>query len=201
MATSKAQIKATRKYQDANTRQIKFNLSLKYDQDVISRLDSVPNKQGYIKELIRADIARAGSEEKKGEETMKKSELITKYADQIGEAMVRCYRAVLESDGEIQYKIYLWEDGEVQTLEGFQGDTAYLKASDTEPREIYEICTISERCFDPWDFTDHSAPDDETERENERREIIDYLVDEYQKNLPDVIDTIIEEEEQAEAGW
>ena len=50
------------KYDKENMRQIKFNLSLKYDQDVIAALDAVPNKQGYIKALIRADIARAKTE-------------------------------------------------------------------------------------------------------------------------------------------
>jgi hypothetical protein len=50
------------KYDKENMRQIKFNLSLKYDQDVIAALDAEPNKQGYIKALIRADIAkRTGS--------------------------------------------------------------------------------------------------------------------------------------------
>lgn len=63
MAVSEAHKRASMKYDKENMRQIKFNLSLKYDQDVIAMLDSVPNKQGYIKELIRADIAaRANSE-------------------------------------------------------------------------------------------------------------------------------------------
>ena len=62
MAVSEAHKRASMKYDKENMRQIKFNLSLKYDLDVIARLDAVPNKQGYIKELIRADIARAKSE-------------------------------------------------------------------------------------------------------------------------------------------
>lgn len=35
-----------------------LQLSLKNDADVIEKLNSVPNKQGYIKQLIRADIVR-----------------------------------------------------------------------------------------------------------------------------------------------
>ena len=62
MAVSEAHKRASMKYDKENMRQIKFNLSLKYDLDIIARLDAVPNKQGYIKELIRADIARAKSE-------------------------------------------------------------------------------------------------------------------------------------------
>lgn len=46
-------------YSKENTRQIKFSFSLQYDADILEKLDSVPNKQGYIKSLIRADIARS----------------------------------------------------------------------------------------------------------------------------------------------
>lgn len=44
-------------YNATHIKQIKFNFSLQYDADILAKLDSVPNKQGYIKELIRADIA------------------------------------------------------------------------------------------------------------------------------------------------
>ena len=57
MASSEAQKRASRKYNEANTRQIKFGFNLIYDADILAKLDSVPNKQGYIKDLIRADIA------------------------------------------------------------------------------------------------------------------------------------------------
>lgn len=69
MPASDAQRKAIRKYNTANTRQVGFNFSLKYDADILAKLDSVPNKQGYIKDLIRADIAR--SAQNKGEKEMK----------------------------------------------------------------------------------------------------------------------------------
>ena len=59
MATE-AQIRATRKYDDANTFQFKMKLNLKTDADIKRKLDSVGNKQGYIKELIRKDIERSG---------------------------------------------------------------------------------------------------------------------------------------------
>lgn len=45
------------RYDAENTRQIKMKLNLKTDHDILSRLDSVPNKQGYLKMLIRKDIA------------------------------------------------------------------------------------------------------------------------------------------------
>lgn len=79
MPVSEAQKKASRKYNDENTRQIKFSFSLKYDQDIIAMLDSVPNKQGYIKDLIRADIAARANSEKE-EPTMKKTISISQPA-------------------------------------------------------------------------------------------------------------------------
>ena len=53
---SKAQIKASMKYNEKNTKQIKFSFNLKTDADILEKLDSVPNKQGYIKALIRNDL-------------------------------------------------------------------------------------------------------------------------------------------------
>lgn len=44
-------------YQKTHIQQVKFNFSLEHDADILAKLDSVPNKLGYIKALIRADIA------------------------------------------------------------------------------------------------------------------------------------------------
>lgn len=43
------------KYDAANTTQLKLKLNLKTDADILARLAREPNKQGYIKALIRAD--------------------------------------------------------------------------------------------------------------------------------------------------
>ena len=75
MAVSEAHKRASMKYDKENMRQIKFNLSLKYDLDIIAQLDAVPNKQGYIKDLIRADIARKGTAQKEEEKTMKENNI------------------------------------------------------------------------------------------------------------------------------
>lgn len=61
-----------RVYSATHQRPIKFSFSIENDADVLAMLDSVPNKQGYVKALIRADIAaRAKSEEKKEDPTVK----------------------------------------------------------------------------------------------------------------------------------
>lgn len=53
---SEAQKKATIKYDTVNTKQIKLKLNTKTDADILEKLESVPNKQGYFKELVRRDI-------------------------------------------------------------------------------------------------------------------------------------------------
>lgn len=45
------------KYDAANTTGVYLKLNLKTDSDILEKLSSVPNRQGYIKQLIRQDIA------------------------------------------------------------------------------------------------------------------------------------------------
>ena len=56
--SSEAQKRAVAKYDQTNTKQIKLKLNLKTDRDILSKLDQVDNIQGYIKDLIRADILK-----------------------------------------------------------------------------------------------------------------------------------------------
>ena len=51
-------------YDRESTRQIKFKFNLKTDADILAQLDSQQNKQGYIKQLIREDIAAHTGKEK-----------------------------------------------------------------------------------------------------------------------------------------
>lgn len=61
MATE-ARLKANAKYDAAHTKMYCMKLNLKHDKDVIDKLKSVGNIQGYIKDLIRADIAKDKTE-------------------------------------------------------------------------------------------------------------------------------------------
>lgn len=54
--TSKAQMDAVRRYDDTHTKKIMLKLNLETDKDILGKLESVGNKQGYIKELIRKDM-------------------------------------------------------------------------------------------------------------------------------------------------
>ena len=40
-----------------NTKQVKFKFNLRTDADILAHLEAQPNVQGYVKRLIRADIA------------------------------------------------------------------------------------------------------------------------------------------------
>lgn len=44
------------KYNKKNTKSYCLKLNKKTDKDVIAKLDGVPSKMGYIKELIRKDL-------------------------------------------------------------------------------------------------------------------------------------------------
>lgn len=55
--SSDARIRANTKYNKNNTKQYPIRLNLNTDADIIDKLSSVDNIAGYIKELIREDIA------------------------------------------------------------------------------------------------------------------------------------------------
>jgi hypothetical protein len=57
---TEAQIRASKKYNAANTRQICLVLNLRTDADILDQLDRQPSKMGYIKDLIREDLKRSG---------------------------------------------------------------------------------------------------------------------------------------------
>ena len=48
------------RYDKENTRPLKLKLNLKLDADILAKLETEPSMQGYIKRLIREDIARNG---------------------------------------------------------------------------------------------------------------------------------------------
>ena len=57
MGDSDARKEAKAKWDAENTTQIKLKLNHHTDADIIEKLQSVGNKQGYLKQLIRADMA------------------------------------------------------------------------------------------------------------------------------------------------
>lgn len=59
---TEARMRAQLKYNRLHTRQITLRLNLRTEDDIIRHLDMQPNKQGYLKSLIRADMAREEEE-------------------------------------------------------------------------------------------------------------------------------------------
>lgn len=68
MAT-KASI-AKMKYDKTHVKQYPLRMNLVYDADIIDKLSSVPNVQGYIKQLVREDIARTRTGTKSDSESI-----------------------------------------------------------------------------------------------------------------------------------
>lgn len=58
MPKSAAAKKANAKWMKNNLKQFKFGFNKNNDQDIIDWLETRPNKIQYIKDLIRADIAK-----------------------------------------------------------------------------------------------------------------------------------------------
>ena len=58
--SSDARIRATAKYNAKATKQVPLRFNLKTDADILEKLYSVDNIQGYIKQLIRDDMRNSG---------------------------------------------------------------------------------------------------------------------------------------------
>ena len=130
---------------------------------------------------------------------MKRSEIIAAHYDAIISEMIDDYRNVVKYDGRIQYKLYIWDDGEFEWITGPQGDNSWLQPREAETRELFYITTI---CVDPsfniWDYSENGEPDDDNEKDKMRDEIIDYLVDGYTDGVRDILDAIIDDAEYRE---
>lgn len=55
--SSERKVTPQERYNKAHTINVNIRLMKNTEQDIIQKLNSVPNKAGYIKQLIRADIA------------------------------------------------------------------------------------------------------------------------------------------------
>lgn len=64
MAMSEAQKRASAKWNAKALRQITLHFNKENDADVLRKMDSVPNKTDYVRQLVREDI---GKEEENGQ--------------------------------------------------------------------------------------------------------------------------------------
>jgi hypothetical protein len=58
---SASQIRANAKYDSTHCTGLYLKLNKETDKDILEKLSSVPNRQGYIKSLIRQDLSRTCS--------------------------------------------------------------------------------------------------------------------------------------------
>ena len=129
---------------------------------------------------------------------MKRSEILEKYRDKIEKEMVECYRSVLENSGNIQYDVYVWDDGEIRVHEDVQGSISRLVPCDAETRKLFFVDRIEMPFYDPWDSSIDAPPDDDAEREAQEKDIIDYEVEQYGANVSDRMDEMIDDAERDE---
>lgn len=127
---------------------------------------------------------------------MTSSEIIKRSFWDLKEKMIELYRSVLNCSGEIQYALYVWEDGEIQYLEGVQGDNSRLYANNSETRKLVYVDTIEYPFFDVWDNVPDGKPEDPEEAEHVKHETIDWLVEQYMEAVCDKLDIIIQEYKQ-----
>lgn len=59
---SAAKLRATKKYEKANIRQILLKFHKTHEAEIIEKLDSVPSKNNYIRQLILKDLEREKKE-------------------------------------------------------------------------------------------------------------------------------------------
>lgn len=69
------------KYDAENTKRFGLKLNLKYDEDIIQKLESVESKQTYIKSLIRADLAKTSDQKKTRAEIIERLRAIERALD------------------------------------------------------------------------------------------------------------------------
>lgn len=241
MSVSEAQKRASAKYNKKNTKLFNIRLMLTTDADIITFLDTKANKQGYVKSLIRADIARNLTEKKeaprmktwyiiddldatpisaKSEDDAARimretwlalsehdrakrtcfytalcakdddgcvdldsaehahdatdaDQVMLMHYNELLREMTERYRNVLESDGQCQYKVYIWEDGEIECLCGPNGDNTCLAPNRGEHRKLYYVTTIDAPYVDVFSLSG------EDPSECSKEDAIDWLVDTY----------------------
>ena len=124
---------------------------------------------------------------------MLRSEAIEKYWASIIEAMRTAYADTV--GGNTQEKIYIWEDGEIETLYGVYGDNSFLRPKQWEDRELFYITTVS--TADPTDFiTENTAEMSEEEYTKAWDEAAEMLISTYdpEEELQNIFDDAIRAE-------
>ena len=104
-----------------------------------------------------------------------KLEVYKKFETVIEDALVDSYRRSAEYGGRVGYKVYMWSDGEIETLEVTPGSNDFLVAKDWEDRKLYYLASI------------FAHVEDDVEDEVQIDELADWFRDEQVWVIMDII--------------
>ena len=139
--TTTAQRKAIAKYDAENTKQIMLKLNKKTDADVLEALETVANRQGYIKELVRNDLAQKRQLEHAAE-TFPVAYVFREYKDRGGIGSEQMFRDKYEA---IKTASDHWETMNEYDRDSYRRDAAGVFAVWLMPCEWDDI----DDCFYP----------------------------------------------------
>lgn len=102
---------------------------------------------------------------------MTKSEVLKEHSEEFMQAMREAYIDLMHcaAPTKCEYELYIWEDGEIETLLKPVGSSGFLQAKQEEPRWLDYVCRV--RADDVWQYMDAEKPsewDYDTQEEYEK---------------------------------
>ena len=125
---------------------------------------------------------------------MKKSEVIGSHYTELREKLVSLYDTVIRAEGHLDIKLYIWDDGSMDTLTVPHGSNNHLSQCLDDGRDMYYVYTV--QGFDPWQ--EEPRPDDDDEAEEMLDDMIEYMTSDYWDVTADILDQVIREAEYEE---
>jgi len=136
---------------------------------------------------------------------MKRSEVIEKYEDKIIEEMRSAYDYCIGTEGRATEQIWIWDDGEIETICDVKPNTGWLKAKECEDRQLFYVLEVDgvNQGFSVWDTTCEPKPEDEEEAEAMKQELLQEMLDEYDPYVQynETLEEAKRQEEEAEEDW
>lgn len=121
---------------------------------------------------------------------MTKLEVVQIHKKAIKAEMLDSYRAVLESHGNMQVKVYIWEDGEIETLCDTCSSNTWLQPRRGESRQLFYVTTIS---FPFFCWTDYAYDGDVLDDSMTEERVINEECERYALELNDTFKEILDE--------
>ena len=122
-------------------------------------------------------------------------ELVEENRNAIVEEVKRCWRNVIESEGRVMYRIYIWEDGEIESLCAVS-ENEWLRSNTGE--NLYGLGLVKHQQFDWSEFCEEPIDWDNEERcEELKEEVTEWLIGDDEEHVVEgFFDRLEREEEQ-----